>query len=116
MQVQEHASKRSWLRSAADLSAAILLFSCLISAIVLLGMELLREGDSSLQAVSENPLTFDVPALAVTKENIDQHAGRSASRPLLQPSGEVVVLDDWSYTAIVRGRPQPSKHHRHHHH
>jgi hypothetical protein len=110
--MQEHERKTSWIRFAAGFGTAVLLFSLIVGAVAFLGLGLLGEG--SLQAVSENPLTFDVPAVALAQEEIDKHVGRSGSRPLVQPSGEVVVLDDWSYTAIVRGRPQPSKHHHRH--
>jgi hypothetical protein len=104
----------SQFRSTAGIGTAVLLFSLIVSAVALLGTDLL--GGQSLPTVSESPFTFDVPALALAQEKIDKDAGRAASQALLQPDGEVVVLDDWNYTAIVRGRPQPSKHHKHHHH
>jgi hypothetical protein len=110
MQAQ-HAT--SQIRSAAGFGTAVLLFSLIVSAVAFLGTDLL--GEQSLPAVSGSPFTFDVPALALAQEKIDKDAGRADSRALLQPGGEVVVLDDWNYTAIVRGRPHPSKHHGHHH-
>ena len=56
-----------------------------------------------------SPLTLDGPARTVAFVRFtEKETGRTATKTVINPAGEVVVLDDWNYTAIVRGRPQPS--------
>lgn len=69
-------------------------------------------GEASLGsdlAHSKSPLTFDAPAWTVAriKSGISD-TSNAVKRSGASYEGEVLTLNNWSYTAIVRGRPQPS--------
>jgi hypothetical protein len=56
-----------------------------------------------------SPFTFDAPAWNTARVKAGAKAGAQAiSSPTALPTGEVIFVDDWTYTAIVRGAPQPS--------
>jgi hypothetical protein len=63
----------------------------------------------SIMENSQSPLVLDAPARTVAfVRATEKEPGRTATTTVINPAGEVVILDDWNYTAITRGRPQPS--------
>lgn len=87
------------------MSAAVFL-ACFAGALASFGPPSLRPGSWV------SPFTWDAPAQTATRfRAMETDARRSESIRVGQPGGETVILDDWNYTAIVRGRPEPSKHH-----
>ena len=58
-----------------------------------------------------SPFTWDAPTRTIARDkSLEKGSGRTATVAVFSPAGEVVVLDDWNYTAICRGRPEPSLH------
>ncbi len=79
-------------------------------AFVFLASDALWPTATAQELGAESPLAFDAPTWAVARANADEKAGHMRATAVVQGTNEIVVIDDWNYTAIVRGRPQPSKH------
>jgi hypothetical protein len=60
-----------------------------------------------------NPFAWDAPTQTVTQYQVlEKEAGKSASIQMVNSAGDTVILDDWNYTAITRGKPQPPSKHK----
>jgi hypothetical protein len=64
---------------------------------------------SAPEGLPRNPLVFDAPTRSVVVTLAEKQPGRFATTSIFNSVGEVIVLDDWNYAAIVRGAPPPSK-------
>jgi hypothetical protein len=53
--------------------------------------------------------SFDAPACSTAVFMTGTEESREALGRITRPAEEVVMLDDWNYTAFYRGRPSPSK-------
>jgi hypothetical protein len=79
---------------------------CVAGALASFGPPSLRPGSWT------SPFTWDAPTRTIARfKTLEKDAGHSTSMPVVNAGGETVILDDWNYTAIVRGRPEPSAHH-----
>jgi hypothetical protein len=88
----------------APLSAAVFV-ACAAGALASFGPP------SLLATAWANPFTWDAPVRTIARfKAVEKDAGRSAPMPVINASDETVILDDWNYTAIVRGRSGPSHH------
>jgi hypothetical protein len=53
---------------------------------------------------------WDAPTRTLARNNVlESAAGLKSSMPVFSSDGEVVILDDWNYTAIKQAQPLPSK-------
>lgn len=102
----------------AGLRTAILLAAATSGVFAYLGPELLRSALSAANSQEltpgDSPLAFDAPTWELARLKAgEKELGRPVPSAKDQGTDEV-VLDDWSYTAIVRGhrvsslRPTPS--------
>jgi hypothetical protein len=91
------------------------LLVCVTAALAYLSPGVLRSHSPS-QAPDGAPsslgslLPFDAPVWSAAVFKAGMSEGGQAVARVTRPTEEVVVVNDWNYTAIVRGRPQPSTH------
>lgn len=114
MQLENVSYRTKWARCTAGLGAVCILFLVSVGAPVHLGSNLVWPGDpDNASAATDCPLTFDAPIWAVAQEKLDEKAAQPRTN-VVPPDGDVVLLDDWDYSAIVRGRflgrHKPPKH------
>jgi hypothetical protein len=115
---QEHAPKPATngheSRYALRLVRAVFLPVCLIAALVYLAPGVLpatapsEPPEEALLSLG-NLFPFDAPAWTAAVFKAGTEESRQVVARITPSAEEVVVADDWSYTAIVRGRPRPSK-------
>ena len=66
--------------------------------------------DSQTVKSPKSPLVWDAPARTVAFVNsTEKDSGRKATTTVINPAGEVVILDDWNYTGHGKPNPSPSK-------
>jgi hypothetical protein len=87
---------------------------CLIAAVVYLAPGVLRTAAFTETLEGTLPswaslFPFDAPAWSAAVLKAGTQESAQAVARVTRPADEVILLDDWTYTAIFRGRPTPSK-------
>jgi hypothetical protein len=111
MQLERNCLKKELTVPLAGLFTTGVLLASIGGAIAYLGSPLpwaIMESSQTVESPGSPPV-WDAPARTVAfVRSTEKAPGHTATATVVSPSGEVVILDDWQYTAIVRGRPQPS--------